>query len=175
MRNPFSPEDRRLVYFVLAAVFLLGGALGIEIVLRQRKAPEQEAQSSGLPAPETAAPSLGLPLPEDAATRRSREFLRLLDAAGKSGPLAGRFAEQFLRDPELRRLWRRFQRDGDLPVFLSSLKSARAFSSLVGRFSREPGFRALAESLANHPLLSQAIAEMLAAKPSRPARRAPRP
>lgn len=66
----------------------------------------------------------------------------------RSDPLARAFAEEFLKNSELKDIWQTFDRTHDLEAFAKALRSSGAFARFLERHRDVPGFTELAQDVA---------------------------
>lgn len=145
MRNPFRLEDRRLALVAALPVFLLGAALGVELLLRARRATAPRPTRPGLDAQ---GGSAGGVFPARDEAWRSLEQLMQALGLDPANPLVRRFLEAFLGDAALRRFWESFRHSHDRDSFLAALRSSPAFSGLLTQFAARPGGAGLLQDLA---------------------------
>lgn len=118
----------------------------------------------------TARPEDRLPTPAPAPGRSELdEFLDLLKES-ETHPLAAKFAEDFGKEPELRKLFQELKQGppnaeahDTLAAFARDVGARPAFTRLLTKFNQEPGFRQMIEPFMRLPQLRDAMREQLGA------------
>lgn len=143
--------DRRLILMLLGGILCLGMALGLELFPHLSP---RDLRTARLSAGEGRVVE-PLVLPEPPASRTPLTFGELAQilSARRGEPAARRFTEAFMANPALRRAYEQAAASPTRPAseFVSALQRAVDFGDLVRANSKEPTFRAMAESLTRHP------------------------